>query len=230
MAVGYAVQHHVERRRAACAGEQALSGFIELVREADIGKSLAKGGLRLPVQGDRPLSDEACAGQEKHARINGAQPDAAPGHALQGGRQDAFAHYLRLKTRHHHKVRRPTQAPCLGREGRQALVRHQAHPVRSLGRLAAWRHHRPAIKRAPGQPIGDAQGLDSGKEGQGRVEIHQQKAEHLVLIIHRPLLLDGSIARKWGLVAKGNRKVVIRHPIAPRADQTLCNNARTPTS
>ena len=37
---------------------------------------------------------------------------------MQGGRQDAFAHYLGLKTRHHHKVRRPTQAPCLGREGR----------------------------------------------------------------------------------------------------------------
>ena len=174
MPEGDQMQHHVERRRAAGAGEAVPIDDEEAALDLDLGEALAKAVEALPMGGRAMAVEQPGPGQQERAGVHGAEIAAQPVGSPEPGSDLLIVGALRLEAGTDHQ---------LGIDGRAAgaAVGDQRHAVAGGDRRAVGGDDLPAIERPAGQAIGYPQRLDCRDERHHRKPGHQQEADRLRL-------------------------------------------------
>ncbi|KAH0432930.1 hypothetical protein KCU90_g5252, partial [Aureobasidium melanogenum] len=165
------VEHHVDRRRAARAGDAPRADFEQLLACVQRGIALAKGRQRLPMHGHAIRTAEEPGFRENEAaRIDAAERRAAALEPLQTIAELTRIAGERLESRdHEYRLRRVDVRDC--------RIRIDRNAVAGRDRRAIETQNAPAVEIAA-KAVRHAQRLDRRHEADRR-EARQQQERHI---------------------------------------------------
>ena len=147
------IQHQIERRRAARAGEAIAIDGEQLIADEHPGKLLAQGRQIFPVDGRPKIIQEARARERVAAGAQGAQRDPPVGQAPQRGEQRGRDGITNIDAAAHEQNIDRSQFI-------QSAGRGQREPAARIDRAAIQADDGPFVHVLADQAVGHAQGFE----------------------------------------------------------------------
>ena len=170
MLAGNQVEHQVECRDAARAGEAIAVDLEQLVGHLEIGKLLGEGGEVLPMHGAATAGEQSGAGQQVAAQRHAADDHALAVQPPEPAEHRGVGEAVPAGAGAHHQHRRAARfGDAAGRHDGDAVAGRHRRPVR--------RQDLPAVEGSTAHPVGAAQRLDRRGEAHHRELRHQQEGD-----------------------------------------------------